>query len=345
MLPDSFYGHGVKDTSLLRRFADARPHSTLREWIDTNDTVIVSADIEARLSFGIQIFRALGCLHASKFVLQNLAPHNILLYDTGTGHLRLAITNFGFSTPLGSNHARRMCETPCYMAPSQWRQLRARNPSRDIWSACLILAELFGQENTAHAREEYNRVCMHFQNGSHQDICVQKLVAKAQNIASALKQDADAILFHEDAELDVEFMLGPVRCCVSTLVEKCFNLDQEMDDGILPTRLRPTSSECETDIVNTWNKFFPSWNDHYVLPPSPKCSEFQSLGSESRERLRCDLVTQSIRRVRKNYRALLRKMRVRVNRVSNQEFNYVENKIKDLTAILGRRAAQAVAGM
>ena len=176
---------------------------------------------------------------------QDMKGANMLLF--GRGHsTRLALTDFGLTAQYNGIHVPAIHGgTLKYMAPEQWQQQSAFTPKRDIWSAGLILAQIFGGRSTKAKLKTYQSFCQKSSTNLAQ--CVRHLTQHANAISNAMMLDAR------------EF---PWRKSLSILLQRCLVQESE----------RYTAFQCKDALVRVWSELFPStpWEKYEKNLKPPK---------------------------------------------------------------------------
>ena len=312
---------GDQEPLLVIQWADC-PCSTLGDWLKKHTSVAIT--IKDRLSFAIQMCAGLRELHnedttssgqlassppahkdsateaatsvsppstsSSAFVHHDLKPGNILLFGGGNndkgGPIRLALTDFGLT--VRCNSGVKVGGTATYMAPEQWLGQTAVTPARDMWAAGLVLAELFGVENTLLALEKYRHCCLVARNSrtvGQQAKIVKQLCLMAFDVADAMALDStQGNSGRSDARsigvvpTDCVQVTNHVQCQVATILRECFVCDSNWNTPLGASRL--TSSECEHRFIHMWDDVFgrlPTWSTFLEGLPKPRMSPFAQI--------------------------------------------------------------------
>ena len=281
-------GSIVKEPFLVMEWASARPHNTLKAWMQFNS--VSQHGLQERLSLAIQMFSGLVELHRGGhhpktdaaafegslplFVHQDIKPANMLLFghgQKGSGPFRLALTDFGLSACYNGASVEAACGggTRAFMAPEQWLGMPARTPGRDIWAAGMVLAKLFAGASTSKALRHYNIFCNQVwpRNTTSNDI-IKKFHLSAVNIAHAMKQDG--------TQRPVS-RLSCVQQAIAPLLQKCFRVGRELGGAMFAGFARPTSSQCEEFLKTIWQDTlgFPSWDIYHTRLPRPQPTALQ----------------------------------------------------------------------
>ena len=177
---------------------------------------------------------------------QDMKGANMLLFGEGR-KTRLALTDFGLTVQYNNMHARPIYGgTLKYMAPEQWEQKTALTPKRDIFSAGLILAQLFGGIQTKTKLKEYQIFCAKV-NENLLAQYTRSLSQRARAIADAMMSDSTEFDWRHD---------------LSDLLQRC--LGHEAD--------RFTAIQCKDALVKIWTGLFPAtrWQDFESALKPPK---------------------------------------------------------------------------
>ena len=175
---------------------------------------------------------------------QDMKGANMLLF--GEGHrTRLALTDFGLTVQYNSMRTPPIHGgTLKYMAPEQWKQQTAFTPKRDIWSAGLILAQLFGGIRTKAKLKEYQIFCSKVHDVTRS---IGKLLQRARAVSDAMMIDASEFSW---------------RTRLSSLLQHC----------LAPEAQRYTAFQCKHALVQVWSGLFPAtpWQDFESALKPPK---------------------------------------------------------------------------
>jgi len=175
---------------------------------------------------------------------QDMKGANMLLF--GEGHrTRLALTDFGLTVQYNSMRTPPIHGgTLKYMAPEQWKQQTAFTPKRDIWSAGLILAQLFGGIRTKAKLKEYQVFCSKVNDVTQS---IRQLLQRAKAVSDAMMIDASEFSW---------------RIKLSSLLQHCLAAEAQ----------RYTAFQCKHALVQVWSGLFPStpWQDFERALKPPK---------------------------------------------------------------------------
>lgn len=172
---------------------------------------------------------------------QDMKGANMLLFGKGR-RTRLALTDFGLTAQYNCIRAPPIHGgTLKYMAPEQWKQQPACTPKRDIWSAGLILAQLFGGARTKVKLKEYQVFCQKASDN------LAKLTQRAHGITEAMMRDASKLSW---------------RAKLSNLLQHC----------LVEEPKRFTAFQCKDALVQLWSELFSStpWTEHERSLQPPK---------------------------------------------------------------------------
>ena len=281
-------GTVIEEPLLAMQWANAHPHNTLQAWMRANP--VSEHNIRERLSFTIQMFSGLVELHYGHeqktsatpleesiplFVHQDLKPANMLLFgdsSSGSGPLRLALTDFGLSICYNGADAEAECGggTLFFKAPEQWSGLRARTPDRDIWAAGMVVAKLFAGPSLLKMLSEYQIFCEHVHAQQHHSPKItEEFCDRAKNFVPAITKDA---------LLAPASQLSRVQQAIAQLLLKCFRIGRELGGVMLAGNARPTSRKCEEFSKTIWQKTlgFESWRSYHNRLPRPKPTALQN---------------------------------------------------------------------
>ena len=337
-------GCDVKEPLLAMEWANA-PHNTLRAWM--KQYPVCERGMRQRLSLAIQMFSGLVELHygghnpyadAARleeppplFVHQDLKPANMLLFQHSSGVLRLALTDFGLTVCYNGSDAEAKCGggTHTYMAPEQRLGLPARTPSRDIWAAGLVLAELFGGKRTQQALKDHRQFSSTRPIKACLPAFIQKLQLNAAKIASDIAMDA------EESQ-PTSPSLSTARLSIHAMLLKCFRLGRETRgcmQGVMSVgHARPTSWQCEAALKYVWEKKlgFSSWKDHQNELPMPRKTALQRYDPHQLmefyyEHMETGMVQMMIGR----YKRLIGKVDPKDQRILQTEIQRLKQQVQD----------------
>ena len=192
-----------------------------------------------------EILKALKAVKVQPlYAHQDMKGANMLLFGEGR-HTRLALTDFGLTVQYNSMRTPPIHGgTLKYMAPEQWKQQTAFTPKRDIWSAGLILAQLFGGNQTKAKLKEYQIFCSKVNDVTQS---IRQLLQRASAVSDAMMIDASEFSW---------------RTKLSALLQHC----------LAPEAERFTAFQCKDALVQVWSGLFPStpWKDHERSLKPPK---------------------------------------------------------------------------
>jgi len=332
----------VKEPLLAMEWANASPN-TLRAWMKRFP--VSERSVKQRLSLAVQMFSGLVELHygghnpfadAARleeppplFVHQDLKPANMLLFAGPSGSLRLALTDFGLTVCYNGSNEEARCSggTYVYMAPEQWLGLSARTPSRDIWSAGIVLAELFGGKHTVQALKQHRKFSGTRPNKTNMLSFIQQLPQKAKQIASAISVDA------EESQSQAP-SLSTAQRSVHPMLLKCFRMGREvkLDRCAMSVgQARPRSWQCEAALKYVWEKklCISSWKEYHSELPMPRKTALQSYDPHQLmefyyEHMETGMVQMMIGR----YRRLVSKVDSKDQRIIATEIERLEEQLR-----------------
>jgi serine/threonine protein kinase len=112
---------------------------SVEDIISTSSSYLPISDVK---SFGFMLFQALNHCHSLRIIHRDVKPANILVTRSGT----LKLGDFGLARvydPASSASLSHQVSTRWYRAPELLFASRHYTPAVDVWSAAVVVAELF----------------------------------------------------------------------------------------------------------------------------------------------------------------------------------------------------------